>query len=103
MTLSKKRREKLINDKVEDFKQTGVLLAELQAGIEPAKESATPPSTGKKLEQDKVSFHLNINKKLHEELRQIAFYEKSSITALLLEGLATVLQKRGKSINDYLD
>ena len=102
MTISKKQREKMINEKVEDFKQTGALLAELQAGIEPPKDNATPQSTGKKSEQDKISFHLNINKKLHKELKKIALTEDSSATALLLEGISLVLSKRGKSINDYL-
>lgn len=102
MAISKKQREEKLNEKIADFKQTGDLLAELQAGIEPAKDNATPPSTNKKSAQDKVSFHLNLNKKLHKELKQVALNEDSSINALLLEGLELALKKRGKNINDYL-
>lgn len=42
------------------------------------------------------------SEKLRAELKHIAADEKSSITALLLEGISLLLSKRGKSINDYL-
>ncbi len=102
MAINKKQREEKLNEKIEDFKQTGALLAELQASIEQPKDNETLQSTGKKSAQDKISFHLNINKKLHKELKQIALNEDSNITALLLEGLELALKKRGKNINDYL-
>ena len=42
------------------------------------------------------------SEKLRAELKHIAVDEKSSINALLLEGLELALKKRDKNINDYL-
>ena len=39
---------------------------------------------------------------LKKELKLLALHEDSSLTALIDEGIAMVLEKRGKNINDYL-
>jgi hypothetical protein len=42
------------------------------------------------------------SKQLHKALKQLALDEDSSVNKLLTEGIALVLEKRGKSIDDYL-
>lgn len=42
------------------------------------------------------------SEKLKKELKLLALHEDSSLTALIDEGIAMVLEKRGKNINDYL-
>ncbi|MEJ2742386.1 MAG: hypothetical protein P8176_07845 [Gammaproteobacteria bacterium] len=42
------------------------------------------------------------SKRLKQELKLLALHEETTLTGLIDEGIAMVLEKRGKNINDYL-
>lgn len=52
------------------------------------------PKKGK----DKVIFSLHLSSQAHEKLRELSFFERQSMTRLLLEGLDMVFEKRGIQI-----
>jgi len=41
------------------------------------------------------------SKKLKQELKLLALHEETTLTGLIDEGIAMVLKKRGKNMNDY--
>ena len=73
----------------------------VQAALNAAKTTAPPPATMAKeiLEESKpkakpVGLTVRLDPATHEELRRIAFNERVSIHALLLEGIDLVLKNR---------
>ena len=57
----------------------------------PPATPAQPPKKGKP-----VGLSVRLEAELHDELRRLAFDERVSIHALLLEGIDLVLRKRGR-------
>ena len=55
-------------------------------------ELPTPKQSTKK---EKVIFSLHIPTQAHEKLRELSFFERTSMTKILLEGLDAVFEKRG--------
>lgn len=53
-----------------------------------------PEDTASK-KKDKVIFSLHLPTEEHEKLRELSFYERKSMTKLLLEGLELVFKERG--------
>lgn len=48
-----------------------------------------------KPQRDKVVFSLHLPSETHEQLREISFHERTSMTKIIQEGIALALKKRG--------
>ena len=68
-----------------------------------AKKKTTPPSPAPVRPKTPAapsptaikSFNLNLPLEAHEKLREIAFYEKDSMTSLILDGINLLFAERG--------
>ena len=96
-------------------KQRQNLLAEMQAEMSSVKEGKesnvstlqrhdviddTPIQPQQKKKLKNVPWYPP-SEKLKKEIKQLAYDEETSMSKLITEGLGYVLEKRGKSIDDY--
>lgn len=67
------------------------------AGLEALKKAKPKKQklAKKKVISEKVIFSLHLPKEDHERLREVSFYERQSMTKLLLEGLNMLFEKKG--------
>lgn len=58
----------------------------------PRKESAPEPE---KTTREKVVFSLHLPADIHQQLREVSFHERISMTKIILAGVEAELKKRG--------
>ncbi|WP_020397224.1 hypothetical protein [Thiolinea disciformis] len=74
------------------------------AGLDALKQLATPPvsntmpqpsASESNDKPDKVVFSLHLPEVAHSKLRELSFYERNSMTKLILEGVDLLFSQRG--------